>query len=135
MSTGLRKIYSSKASIHSALAILSKENEDGRLNNKNQRIKVISTKISVDQLESFNLLAECMYKEGLIDKPTPSTILRNSILDLLNNHHDNIENYRTLKNQSMGNNDIHHQLTTRNSGYIQNAVKDPSNNSSQDDPH
>jgi hypothetical protein len=135
MSTGLRKLYSSKASIHSALAILSKENEDGRLNNKNQRIKVISTKISVDQLESFNLLAECMYKEGLIDKPTPSTILRNSILDLLNNHHDNIENYRTLKNQSMGNNDIHHQLTTRNSGYIQNAVKDPSNNSSQDDPH
>jgi hypothetical protein len=61
------------------LAILSKENEDGRVYNKNQWIKVISTKISVDQLESFNLLAECMFKDGLIDKPTPSSILRNSI--------------------------------------------------------
>jgi hypothetical protein len=135
MSTGLRKTYSSKASIHSALAILSKENEDGRLNNKNQRIKVVSTKISVDQLESFNLLAECMYREGLIDKPTPSTILRNGILDLLNTYRNDIENYRTLKNQSMGNIDIHHQLITRNSGYKQSPVRDPSNNNGQDDPH
>jgi hypothetical protein len=38
-----------------------------------------------------------MFKDGLIDKPTPSSILRNSILHLLNNRHDNIENYRTLK--------------------------------------
>ena len=61
------------------MAILSKENEDGRLYDKNQWIKLISTKISVDQFESFNLLAECMFKDWLIDKPTPSTILRNSI--------------------------------------------------------
>jgi hypothetical protein len=79
------------------LAILSKENEDGKLDDKNQRIKVLSTKLPVDQLESFNLLAECMYKDGLIEKPTASSILRNSILDLLKNHHDEIENYRTLK--------------------------------------
>ena len=94
------------------MAILSKENEDGRLYDKNQWIKLISTKISVDQFESFNLLAECMFKDGLIDKPTPSSILRNSILDLLNNHHDDIENYRTLKRQGPANNDGH-QLINR----------------------
>jgi hypothetical protein len=60
MSTGLQKLYSFKASIHSALAILSQENEDGRLNNKNQRIKVISTKISVDQLE--RLTSDSLYE-------------------------------------------------------------------------
>ena len=58
---------------------MSKENEDGKLDDKNQRTKVLSTKLPVDQLESFNLLAECMFKDWLIDKPTPSTILRNSI--------------------------------------------------------
>jgi hypothetical protein len=86
---------------------LSKENEDGKLDDKNQRTKVLSTKLPLDQLESFNLLAECMYKNGLIEKPTPSSILRNSILDLLNNHHDDIENYRTLKRQGPANNNGH----------------------------
>ena len=86
---------------------MSKENEDGKLDDKNQRTKVLSTKLPVDQLESFNLLAECMYKNGLIEKPTPSSILRNSILDLLNNHHDDIENYRTLKRQGPANNNGH----------------------------
>jgi len=86
---------------------LTKENEDGKPDDKNQRTKVLSTKLPVDQLESFNLLAECMYKNGLIEKPTPSSILRNSILDLLNNHHDDIENYRTLKRQGPANNNGH----------------------------
>jgi hypothetical protein len=54
---------------------LSKENEDGRPNKKNLRTKVLSTKIPIDQMESFNLLAECMFKNGLIEKPDPSTIL------------------------------------------------------------
>ena len=89
------------------MAIFSKENEDGRLDDKNQRTKVLSTKLPVDQLESFNLLAECMYKNGLIEKPTASSILRNSILHLLNNHHDDIENYRTLKRQGTANNNGH----------------------------
>jgi hypothetical protein len=61
--------------MHTAITILSKEKEDGRLNNKNRRTKVLSTKHPVDQLESFNLLAECMFKNGLIEKPDPSTIL------------------------------------------------------------
>jgi hypothetical protein len=48
-----------------------------------------------------------MYKNGLIEKPTPSSILRNSILDLLKNHHDDIENYRTLKRQGPANKNGH----------------------------
>jgi hypothetical protein len=86
---------------------LTKENEDVKLDDKNQRTKVLSTKLPVDQLESFNLLAEYMYKNGLIEKPTPSSILRNSMLDLLNNHHDDIENYRTLKRQGPANKNGH----------------------------
>ena len=91
---------------------MSKENEDGKLDDKNPRTKVLSTKLPVDQLESFNLLAECMYKNGLIEKPTPSSILRNSILDLPNNYRGDIENYRTLKRQGPANNDGH-QLINR----------------------
>ncbi len=50
-----------------------------------QQTRVLSTKLPVDLYESFNLLAECMYKNGLIEKPTASSILRNSVLNLLNN--------------------------------------------------
>jgi hypothetical protein len=100
MSTGLRKTYSSKASIHSALAILSKDDEDGRLGNKNQRVKVISTKISVDQYESFNLLAEYLFKTGVVENTTPSTLLRNYITQILSSYQDDIENYRITKKLS-----------------------------------
>jgi hypothetical protein len=48
-----------------------------------------------------------MYKNGLIEKPTSSSILRNSILDLPNNYRGDIENYRTLKRQGPANNNGH----------------------------
>jgi hypothetical protein len=104
---------------------LSKENEDGKLGDKNQRTKVLSTKLPVDQLESFNLLAECMYKNGLIEKPTPSSILRNSILDLLNNYHDDIENYRTLKRQGPANNNGHQLRNTEKNQILGNKHLHP----------
>jgi hypothetical protein len=104
---------------------LSKENEDGKLYNKNQRTKVSSTKLPVDQLESFNLLAECMYKDGLIEKPTASSILRNSILDLLNNHHDDIENYRTLKRLGPANKNGHQLINIENSQILGNKHLHP----------
>jgi len=104
---------------------MSKEVEDGRLNNKNQRTKVLSTKLPVDQLESFNLLAECMYKNGLIKKPTPSSILRNSILDLLNNHHDDIENYRTLKRQCPANKNGHQLINIEKNQILGNKHLHP----------
>ena len=104
---------------------MSKENEDGKLDDKNQRTKVLSTKLPVDQLESFNLLADCMYKDGLIEKPTPSSILRNSILDLLNNHHDDIENYRTLKRQGPANNNGHQLRNTEKNQILGNKHLHP----------
>ena len=104
---------------------MSKENEDGKLDDKNQRTKVLSTKLPVDQLESFNLLAECMYKNGLIEKPTPSSILRNSILDLLNNHHDDIENYRTLKRQGPANNNGHQLINIEKNQILGNKHLHP----------
>ena len=104
---------------------MSKENEDGKLDDKNQKTKVLSTKLPVDQLESFNLLADCMYKDGLIEKPTPSSILRNSILDLLNNHHDDIENYRTLKRQGPANNNGHQLRNTEKNQILGNKHLHP----------
>jgi hypothetical protein len=107
---------------------LTKENEDGKLDDKNQRSKVLSTKLPVDQLESFNLLAECMYKNGLIEKPTPSSILRKSILDLLNNHHDDIENYCTLKRQGPANNYGHQLINIEKNQILGNKHLPPSVN-------
>jgi hypothetical protein len=104
---------------------LTKENNDGRLDDKNQRTKVLSTKLPVDQLESFNLLAECMFKNGLIKKPTASSILRNSVLDLLNNHHDDIENYRTLKRQGPANNNGYQLINIENSQILGNKHLHP----------
>ena len=101
---------------------MSKENEDGKLDDKNQRTKVLSTKLPVDQLESFNLLAECMYKDGLIEKPTASSILRNSILD---NHHDDIENYRTLKRQGPANNNGHQLINIEKNQILGNKHLHP----------
>ena len=105
---------------------MSKENEEGKLDDKNQRTKVLSTKLPVDQLESFNLLAECMYKDGLIEKPTPSSILRNSILYLLNNHHDDIENYRTLKRQGPANKNGHQLINIEKNQILGNKHIHPS---------
>ena len=104
---------------------MSKENEDGKLDDKNQRTKVLSTKLPVDQLESSNLLAECMYKNGLIEKPTPSSILRNSILDLLKNHHDDIENYCTLKRQGPANNNGHQLINIEKNQILGNKHLHP----------
>ena len=104
---------------------MSKENEDGKLDDKNRRTKVLSTKLPVDQLESFNLLAECMYKNGLIEKPTASSVLRNSVLDLLNNHHDDIENYRTLKRQGPANNNGHQLINIEKNQILGNKYLHP----------
>ena len=104
---------------------MTKENEDGKLDDKNQRTKVLSTKLPVDQLESFNLLAECMYKDGLIEKPTPSSILRNSVLDLLNNYHYDIENYRTLKRQGPANNNGHQLINIEKNQILGNKHLHP----------
>jgi hypothetical protein len=80
------------------MTILSKD-EDGR-----PGIKVVSTKIPVDQHDSFNLLVEYLSKTGVIETCTPSALLRNSIIQLLNTYSNEIENYRTLKRQGFTSN-------------------------------
>jgi hypothetical protein len=66
-----------------------------------------------------------MYKNGLIEKPTPSSILRNSILDLLKNHHNDIENYRTLKRQGTANNNGHQLRNTEKNQILGNEHPHP----------
>jgi hypothetical protein len=76
--------------------------EDGR-----PRIKVISTKIPVDQYDSLNLLIKYLFKTGVIETSTPSALLRNSITQLLKSYQDDIGNYRITKEQSTANNNGH----------------------------
>jgi hypothetical protein len=89
---------------------MSKEVEDGRLNNKNQRTKVLSTKIPVDKYGSFNLLVEYLSNTGAIETSIPSAFLRNSITQLLNTYQDDIENYRITKKQGTANNNGHQPI-------------------------
>jgi hypothetical protein len=66
-----------------------------------------------------------MYKNGLVEKPTASSILRNSVLDLLNNHHDDIENYRTLKRQGPANNNGHQLINIEKNQILGNKHLHP----------
>ena len=60
---------------------------------RQKQTKVISTKVSVDQHNRFNILAEYLYNNGLIESHTPSALLRASIDHLLFKHHDKLEEY------------------------------------------
>jgi hypothetical protein len=66
-----------------------------------------------------------MYKNGLIEKPTPSSILRNIILDLLKNHHDDIENYRLTKSQGIANNNGYQLRNIENNQILGNEHLHP----------
>jgi hypothetical protein len=101
MSTRLQKLYSSKASIHTAMTIiLNDEKNQTEGDEKQHTTRVISTKIAVDQYDSFNLLAEYLFKTGMVENSTPSALLRNYITQLLSSYHDDIENYRITKKLS-----------------------------------
>ena len=58
-----------------------------------KQTKVISTKVSVDNYNRFNILAEYLYKNGLIESHTPSALLRANIDYLLLKYHDELEDY------------------------------------------
>ena len=60
-----------------------------------KQTKVISTKVSVDQHSRFNILAEYLYNNGLIESYTPSALLRANIDHLLLKYHDKLEEYCT----------------------------------------
>ena len=67
----------------------SRETEDGC----QKQTKVISTKLSVYQHNRFNILAEYLYRSGLTEGHTPSTLLRASIDSLLLEYHDKLDEY------------------------------------------
>ena len=115
------------------MAISLDNNKDDKENEKQQTTKVVSTKIPVEQYESFILLTEYLYKNGLIDKPTPSALLRDSMMRLLDHYHDNIENYRTIKKQSTEKSTHHHHQIITSFEKKQNLEKEPSNMSNQKD--
>ena len=103
------------------MAILSKEDEDGKPNNKDQRIKVISTKIPADHYDSFSLLIEYLSKAGVIQTSTPSALLRNNITQLLTSYRDDIENYRITKKQGTVNNNGHQLRDIENNQILGNG--------------
>jgi hypothetical protein len=51
-----------------------------------QQTRVVSAKIPVDLYHSFNRLAVHLFKNGLIEKPLISTLLRDCIVNILNQH-------------------------------------------------
>jgi hypothetical protein len=53
-----------------------------------QQTRVISTKVSVDQHDRFNLLSKYLYKKGIGKSSTPPALLRHNIEYLLS-HYDN----------------------------------------------
>jgi hypothetical protein len=58
-----------------------------------RRNKVLSTKVSVDLHNRFNLLAEYLFESGLSESFTPSALLHDIIEYLLDEYHEGLENY------------------------------------------
>lgn len=69
---------------------------------KTKTTKVISTKVSVDRYNRFNILAEYLYKSGLTESHTPSALLRASIDHLLLKYYDKLEEYCANSTVSKG---------------------------------
>jgi hypothetical protein len=71
---------------------------DNPLNDSNdliirRRNKVLSTKVSVDLHDRFNLLAEYLFERGLSESFNPSTLLREIIEHLLSEYREVLAAY------------------------------------------
>jgi hypothetical protein len=79
---------------------------DARLDNQSKdsddqvrrRNKVLSTKVSIDLHNRFNLLAEYLFESGLSETFTPSALLRDIIEQLLSEYHDGLAAYENVQN-------------------------------------
>jgi hypothetical protein len=60
--------------------------------------KVLSTKVSIDIHNKFDLLAEYLFERGLSESFTPSALLRNMIEHLLSEYHDGLVVYENKTN-------------------------------------
>ena len=69
-----------------------------------RRNKVISTKVSIDFHNKFDLLAEYPFERGLSESFTPSALLRDIMEHLLREYHDGLMVYDNVQS-----------LNTRNS--------------------
>src|SRR6476620_11812011 len=81
------------------MAISANIDKNHNKEDKKQQTRVVSTKITVDQYLSFNRLAEHLFKNGVVEKPLMSTVLRDSINKMLNHYHRDLENSRIVKIQ------------------------------------
>lgn len=82
------------------MAISANNDKNDNKVDKKQLTRVVSTKITVDQYLSFNRIADHLFKNGLVEKPLTSTLLRDCILNILNQHRGVIENQQdSIKKQ------------------------------------
>ena len=73
----------------------SKHSDSGAFRRRN---KILSTKVSVDLHNRFNLLAEYLFENGLSESFTPSGLLRDIIEHLLSEYHDGLVVYENKTN-------------------------------------
>ena len=62
-----------------------------------RRNKVLSTKVSVDLHDRFNLLAEYLFERGLSESFTPSALLHDIIEHILREYHDGLMVYDNVQ--------------------------------------
>ena len=62
-----------------------------------RRNKVLSTKVSVDLHDRFNLLAEYLFERGLSESFTPSALLHDIVEDILDKYHDGLAAYENIQ--------------------------------------
>lgn len=73
-----------------------KDSDDGHI--VRRRTKVLSTKVSIELHNRFNLLAEYFFETGLSESFTPSALLRDIIVRLLSEYHDGLAAYENVQN-------------------------------------
>ena len=92
--------------------------EDNQFNHSDSHVvrrrnKVLSTKVSVDLHNRFNLLAEYLFERGLSESFTPSALLHDIIEHLLSKYNDGLaayENVQSLNDTNNTNNPIQNHL-------------------------
>jgi hypothetical protein len=65
-----------------------------------RRNKVLSTKVSVDLHNRFDLLAEYLFESGLSESFTPSGLLHDIVEQLLHEYQDRLAAYEKLQSLS-----------------------------------
>ena len=71
-----------------------------------RRNKVLSTKVSVDLHNRFDLLSEYLFESGLSESFTPSALLHDIIEHLLSEYHDGLAAYENIQSLNGVNNKI-----------------------------